>query len=143
MGHRGRPARLLLVEDSVADAKLFRLALEEVGSETELLRAHDTAEALDLLAAVSAGEHPRPDVVVTDLNLPRGSGIDVVRRLRTDPALRTIPVVVFSSSRDDVDVATAYECGASSYVVKPLDLNRFCEVVREIESYWASTVRLP
>lgn len=143
MDHRGRPARILLVEDSVADAKLFRLGLEEAGTDTELVRAHDTVEALALLAAVSAGEHARPDVVVTDLDLPRGSGIDVLRHVRTDPALRTIPVVVFSTSRDDVDVATAYECGASSYVVKPLDLNRFCDVVREIESYWTATVRLP
>lgn len=143
MGHRGRPARMLLVEDSVADAKLVMLALEESGSGTQLTRVDDGAEALRLLADVAAGREPRPDVVVTDLNLPRASGIDVLRRVRTDPALRTIPVVVFSTSRADIDVATAYECGASSYVVKPLDLARFAEVVRSIDAYWTGTVRLP
>lgn len=143
MHQRGRPARILLVEDSVADAKLFRIALEEGGSATRVTLAEDGAEALDLLDSVAAGRHLRPDVVVTDLNLPRASGIDVLRRVRVDPTLRTIPVVVFSTSRADVDIATAYDCGASSYVVKPLDTARFGEVVRSIDDYWTATVRLP
>jgi CheY-like chemotaxis protein len=80
---------------------------------------------------------------VLDINLPRVSGIDVLRRIKADPDLRTLPVVVFSTSRSDVDVAAAYACGASSYVVKPVDLHRFMDVVRAIESYWTATVRLP
>lgn len=143
MHHRGRPARVLLVEDSVADAKLFQLALEESGSSTQVTRVDDGADALQLLDAVSAGTQQRPDVVVTDLNLPRASGIDVLNRVRWDQELRRIPVVVFSTSRADVDVTRAYECGASSYVVKPLDLTAFTEVVRSIDAYWTATVRLP
>jgi CheY-like chemotaxis protein len=143
MRHWGRPARILLVEDSVADAKLVELALEESGSTSELDRAEDGAEALARLDAVVAGDVPRPDLVVVDVNLPRVSGIDVLRRIKSDPDLRTIPVVVFSTSRSAVDVAAAYACGASSYVVKPTDLNRFTEVVRAIESYWTTVVLLP
>jgi len=140
---RGRPARILLVEDSVADAKLVQLALEESGSTSEVLRAEDGADAVVKLDAIAAGDIVRPDLVVLDINLPRVNGIDVLRRIKADPDLRTLPVVVFSTSRSDVDVAAAYACGASSYVVKPVDLHRFMDVVRSIESYWTATVRLP
>ena len=143
MHQRGRPARILLVEDSVADAKLFGIALDEAGSSSEVMRAEDGDDALRKLAAIVAGDLERPDVVVLDINLPRVNGIDVLRRIKGDPELRTIPVVVFSTSRAEVDVAAAYACGASSYVVKPVDLHRFIEVVRAIESYWTATVRLP
>ena len=143
MHQRGRPARILLVEDSVADAKLVQLALEESGSTSEVLRAEDGADAVVKLDAIAAGHIVRPDLVVLDINLPRVSGIDVLRRIKADPDLRTLPVVVFSTSRSDVDVAAAYACGASSYVVKPVDLHRFMDVVRAIESYWTATVRLP
>ena len=143
MHQRGRPARILLVEDSVADAKLFAIALDEAGSTSEVMRAEDGDDALRKLSAIVAGDIPRPDVVVLDINLPRVNGIDVLRRIKGDPDLRTLPVVVFSTSRSEVDVAAAYACGASSYVVKPLDLHRFMDVVRSIESYWTATVRLP
>ena len=143
MHQRGRPARILLVEDSVADAKLFGLALEESGSTSEVMRAEDGDDALRKLTAVLAGDLPRPDVVVLDINLPRANGFDVLRRIKGDPDLRTLPVVIFSTSRAEVDVAAAYACGASSYVVKPLDLHRYMDVVRSIESYWTATVRLP
>ena len=143
MHQRGRPARILLVEDSVADAKLVQLALEESGSTSEVLRAEDGADAVVKLDAIAAGDIARPDLVVLDINLPRVNGIDVLRRIKADPDLRTMPVVVFSTSRSDVDVAAAYACGASSYVVKPVDLHRFMDVVRSIESYWTATVRLP
>lgn len=143
MHQRGRPARILLVEDSVADAKLFGLALEESGSTSEVMRAEDGDDALRKLTAILNGDLPRPDVVVLDINLPRANGFDVLRRIKGDPDLRTLPVVIFSTSRAEVDVAAAYACGASSYVVKPLDLHRYMDVVRSIESYWTATVRLP
>lgn len=139
----GRPARLLLVEDSVADAKLVALALEESGSTTQVTRVEDGVATLELLDRVLLGEALRPDLVVLDLNLPRVGGLDVLRRIKSDPDLRTVPVVVFSTSRAEVDVAAAYACGASSYVVKPLDLHRFMEVVTSIEQYWTAVVRLP
>jgi CheY-like chemotaxis protein len=139
----GRPARLLLVEDSVADLKLVQMALAESGGDTELIHADDGAVALEVLDEVLAGRHPRPDVVLLDLNMPKASGVDVLRRVKGDPELRTIPVVVFSTSRSDVDVAVAYACGANAYVVKPLVLQRFMTVVRNIEEHWTGVVRLP
>ena len=139
----GRPARILLVEDSVADHKLVQMALAESGGDTELLHADDGVAALGVLDEVVAGRNPRPDVVLLDLNMPKASGVDVLRRVKGDPDLRTIPVVVFSTSRSDVDVAVAYACGANAYVVKPLDLQRFMTVVRSIEEHWTGVVRLP
>ena len=139
----GRPARILLVEDSVADHKLVEMALAESGGDTVLLHADDGAAAIDVLDEVVAGRHPRPDMVLLDLNMPRASGVDVLRRVKGDPELRTIPVVVFSTSRSDVDVAVAYAAGANAYVVKPLDLQRFMTVVRSIEEHWTGVVRLP
>lgn len=98
---------------------------------------------LSVLDAVSAGHSARPDVVLLDLNLPRVSGIEVLRRVEGDPLLRTIPVVVFSTSRADLDVAVAYACGANAYVAKPVDLQRFMAVVGSIEEHWTGVVRLP
>ena len=139
----GRAARMLLVEDSVADHKLVQLALEEAGSSTRLHHVEDGAEAMAVLDAVSTGGRPRPDLVVLDLNLPRVSGVDVLRRVKSDLVLRTIPVVVFSTSRADVDVSVAYACGANAYVVKPVDLHQFMAVVRDIVAHWTGVVRLP
>jgi CheY-like chemotaxis protein len=119
------------------------MALAESGGDTELIHADDGAAALEVLDEVLAGRHPRPDVVLLDLNMPKASGVDVLRRVTGDPELRTIPVVVFSTSRSDVDVAVAYACGANAYVVKPLDLQRFMTVVRNIEEHWTGVVRLP
>ena len=141
--NRSRAVRILLVDDSVADAKQFRLAVEDSGRPTVVQHVEDGAEALELLADVAGGRAPRPDLVVTALDMPRASGIDVVRHVRTDPALRTLPVVVFAGSRAAIDVATAYDCGATSYVVKPTEAAEFGAVVRAIDDYWAGTVRLP
>jgi CheY-like chemotaxis protein len=138
-----RPARILLVEDEVADAKLVALALEEAQSTSELVRVDDGARAMDRLDEVVAGRVQRPDLVILALNRPRVGGLDVLSRIRTDPALRTLPVVVFSTSRSDVDVTAAYALGASSYVVKPVDLNRFTDTVASIDRYWTDVVRLP
>jgi len=139
----GRAARILLVEDSVADHKLVQLALEEAGSSSRLQHVEDGAEAMTVLDAVGVGKQQRPDLVLLDLNLPRVSGVDVLRRVKGDQVLRTIPVVVFSTSRADVDVSVAYACGANAYVVKPVDLHRFMAVVRDIEEHWTGVVRLP
>ena len=139
----GRPARILLVEDSVADHKLVEMALAESGGDTELLHADDGAAALDVLDEIVAGRHPRPDVVLLDLNMPKASGVDVLRRVKGDPVLRTIPVVVFSTSRSDVDVSVAYACGANAYVVKPLDFEGLMQAVCSIEDFYTSVAHLP
>lgn len=138
-----RPARILLVEDEVADAKLVALALEEAQSTSELVRVEDGAQAMGRLDEVVAGRVLRPDLVILAHNLPRVGELDVLSRIRTDPDLRTLPVVVFSRSRSDVDVTAAYALGASSYVVKPVELSSFTGTVQSIEAYWTTVVRLP
>jgi CheY-like chemotaxis protein len=140
---RLRPARILLVEDSVTDAGLVAAALGDTAGTSALDRVDDGAQAAGHLDAVAAGTAPRPDLVILDLDLPRVGGIDLLTRIRADPRLREVPVVVFSTSRSDVDVTAAYACGASSYVVKPVDQHRFAETVRAIETYWTDVVRLP
>lgn len=121
---------MLLVEDDAEDAELFRAALAKP-DELDIVVARDGQEALDRLAA-----GPPPALVVLDLQLPRVHGLDVLRRLRANPALRAVPVVIFSSSSEPEDRAACAEAGANSYVRKPVDFDQFQRAVALIEAYW-------
>ena len=138
------PIDLLLVEDSEPDVRLTKEALEEAKIWNRLWVVEDGVEATDFL--YRRGKYPdapRPDLILLDLNLPRKDGRQVLREIKADPSLRRIPVVILTTSRDEGDVLRAYDLHANCYIPKPVDFNRFMEVVKSIEDFWLTVVRLP
>jgi len=139
-----RPAELLLVDDNPADLSLVREALAETDRQSRLHCVEGGAEALAFLRRNGKYAHVvRPDLVILDLNLPKTGGLEVLAEVKADPALRDIPVVVFSSSESRRDIARCYKLGANCYVSKPGDLKRFFLVVQSIERFWFSYASLP
>lgn len=131
---------ILLVEDNADDELLTRRALERNRIYNEVVVARDGVEALDYLFCTGehAGRDPAdlPELVLLDLNLPRIDGIEVLRRLRSDPRTALLPVVVLTTSTEPADVASSYEQFANSYVRKPVAFGDFIEVVRKLGLYW-------
>ena len=138
------PAQILLVEDSPGDVRLTREALRDAKICNELHVVRDGEAALAFLRG--EGEYagaPRPDIVLLDLNLPRKDGREVLEEMKADDDLRRIPVIVLTTSLAEQDVLRSYDLHVNAYVTKPLDLDGFVAVVRSIESFWLSIVRLP
>ena len=139
-----RAIEILLVEDNPGDVRLTQEALKENKIRNNLHVAKDGVEAMKFLRKMNghAGA-PRPDLILLDLNLPKKDGREVLTEIKTDEKLRSIPVVILTTSDADDDVAKAYQMYANCYVRKPIDLNRFIEVVKIIENFWLSIVELP
>lgn len=139
-----RPVEVLLVEDNPGDVRLTREALREGKIRNNLHVARDGVEALAFLRR--QGEHagaPRPDLILLDLNLPRKDGREVLTEIKDDATLRQIPVVVLTSSQAEEDIIRAYDLHANCYISKPVDLDQFISVVRSIEDFWFTVVKLP
>jgi CheY-like chemotaxis protein len=139
-----RPVEVLLVEDNPGDVRLTREALREGKIRNNLHVARDGVEALAFLRR--QGEHagaPRPDLILLDLNLPRKDGREVLTEIKDDASLRQIPVVVLTSSQAEEDIIRAYDLHANCYISKPVDLDQFISVVRSIEDFWFTVVKLP
>src|SRR5262249_13222957 len=135
---------LLLVEDNQADADLTREGLADGKLLFTLHHVIDGVQAMAFLR--KEGEHaaaPTPDLVLLDLNLPRKDGREVLREIKEDPTLRTIPVVILTSSEAEGDIIKSYDLHANCYMCKPVDLARFLDTVRKIEEFWLTIVRLP
>lgn len=134
------PPLILLVEDNPDDEELTQLALREAGVEHVLVVTRDGAEALGYLFGLErpVGLAPGawPALILLDLKLPKVDGHEVLRRVRADERTRSIPVVVLSTSREDLDLATSYRLGANSYVRKPVDFDRFTTVMQQLGRYW-------
>lgn len=126
---------ILLVEDNPMDLDLTRRAFARRRLANPLLVARDGAEAIELIDGWQA-ERPPPAIVLLDLKLPRVDGLDVLRRLRAHPTLGAVPVVILTTSTEDQDVRAAYRLGANSYIVKPVDFEKFMAVVAQIDIYW-------
>jgi len=139
-----RPVEILLVEDSPSDTDLTVEALREARIRNHLTIAEDGVQALEMLRRQGkyAGA-PRPDLIMLDLNLPRKDGREVLAEIKADDSLKTIPVVVLTTSRAEQDVLQAYKHHANCYVTKPVDFEQFLNVVRSIESFWLMVVTLP
>jgi two-component system response regulator len=135
---------ILLVEDNPGDVVLIREALEESRVLITLSVAVDGVEAMKFLRRQEkyAGA-PRPDIILLDLNLPRRSGREVLRDIKSDPELKAIPVVVLTSSRAEEDILKSYELQANCYIIKPVDFEKFLSVVRLLEDFWLTVVKLP
>ena len=137
---RVRNPVILLVEDNPDDEELTRRAFQQSNVGTELVVARDGAAALDFLLPDNppTGTEPKalPALVLLDLNLPKVSGLDVLRRMRAEPRTKLLPIVVLTSSKAEQDIVNSYGLGANSYVRKPVDFDEFAEAVRQLGVYW-------
>ncbi len=136
-----RPLDVVLVEDNPADVRLTTEILRDAAIPTRLHVASDGEEGLEVIRELGADR--RLDLVLLDYNLPRKSGLEVLRECKADPILRRIPVVVLSGSGDERDVERCYELHANAYVTKPLEFDRFNDVMRAIERFWLGIATLP
>jgi CheY-like chemotaxis protein len=140
----GQPIEVLLVEDDPGDVLLIKEAFEFNKVHNNLHVVSDGEQALEYLRR--QGEHAealRPDLVLLDLNLPRKDGREVLAEVKQDETLRTIPVVVLTTSEAEEDVLKSYQLHANAYVTKPVDFERFVSIVRQIDDFFVSVVRLP
>jgi CheY-like chemotaxis protein len=139
-----RAIEILLVEDNPGDVRLTQEALKENKIRNNLHVAKDGVEAMQFLRRINGyNDAPRPDLILLDLNLPKKDGREVLAEIKTDENLRSIPVVILTTSDAEEDVAKAYQMYANCYIRKPIDLNRFIDVVKVIENFWLSIVELP
>ncbi|MDX8412016.1 MAG: response regulator [Mariprofundaceae bacterium] len=142
--HGGRPADILLVEDNPGDVRLIREAMRENKILNTLNVVSDGVEAMAYLQRIDdyAGAS-RPDLILLDLNLPKKSGREVLEEIKMDEFLKRIPVLILTSSEAEEDIVATYDLHANCYVVKPGGLDDFVAVVRSIESFWLTIVKLP
>lgn len=140
----GRPIEILLVEDSAADIRLTEEALKEGKVQNHLNIARDGEETIAFLKRTEGYEtSPRPDLILLDLNLPKKDGREVLEEIKADPDLKRIPVVVMTTSQAEEDILKVYDLNANCYITKPVDLDKFINVVQSIENFWLTVVRLP
>jgi CheY-like chemotaxis protein len=132
--------RILIVEDDPKDVELTLTALEEYNLANEVVIARDGVEALDYLYSrgeFSARSGENPAVLLLDLKLPRIDGLEVLRQIKSDDALKMIPVVVLTSSHEEKDMVASYRLGVNAYVVKPVDFHEFVNAIKELGIFWA------
>jgi len=135
---------ILLVEDNPGDVRLTREALKEAKFRNELHVVCDGVEAVDYLRRRGAfASVLRPHLILLDLNLPRKDGREVLAEIKNDPDLRRIPVVVLTTSEAEVDILKAYDLHANCYISKPVEIDEFLTVVKAIEDFWVTIVKVP
>jgi CheY-like chemotaxis protein len=136
--------QVLLVEDNPGDVRLTREAFRDAKVQLEMHVAVDGVEAMEFLHRTGKfASSPRPDLILLDLNLPRKDGRDVLAEIKGDTSLMTIPVVILTTSASDVDIESSYMLHANCYISKPVDMDGFLTVVRSIDDFWLSVVKLP
>ena len=144
MTDEGRAIDVLLIEDDPGDELITREAFEHNKIKNTLHVAHDGEEGLDFLYKRGKYEGaPRPDLILLDLNLPKYDGRQLLEQIKSDADLSHIPVVVLTTSSAEEDILRSYKLHANAYVTKPVDFNRFVEVVREIDHFFVTVVSLP
>ena len=138
------PIEILLVEDSPGDVRLTREAFKDARVLVNLQVAVDGEEAMAFLKREGKySSKPRPDIILLDLNLPKKDGRAVLAEIKEDPKLQTIPLVILTTSASEADVLKSYSLHANCYITKPVDLDGFLKVVKSIDGFWLSVVRLP
>lgn len=138
---------IVLIEDNPHDAELALRALQKSGLANKVQWLQDGVEALDFLFATGAYAHRqvnhRPKVILLDLKLPKVDGLEILRRLKADPGTRSIPVVVMTSSQEEQDIVESYRLGVNSYIVKPVDFDKFAQSVADLGLYWLLLNKVP
>jgi two-component system response regulator len=144
MTSHGTPVEILLVEDNPGDAVLTREAFKDCKLLNAMHHVDDGVEAMAFLHQEGTyARRPRPDLILLDLNLPRMDGREVLAEIKRDELLKHIPVIILTTSNDERDILKAYNLHANCFITKPIVLERFLAVVRSIEEFWLTTVRLP
>lgn len=139
-----RPIQILLVEDSPSDAKLTLAALKMAKVVNQVSHVEDGVEAMEFLRRQGKfTQAERPDLILLDLNLPRKDGREVLEELKADPDFQMIPVVILTTSQAEQDIIRSYKLHANCYITKPVNFERFLEVVQSIENFWLTVVELP
>lgn len=138
---------IMLVEDDEDDQEMARLANRKLDAPCRLLMAEDGVEALEYLQAVHAVQpdtsEPAPHLLLVDLDMPRMDGLSLLKHLRQDQTLRHLPVVMFTTSKADRDIAACYDSGCNSYVIKPMNISGLAKMLESLTDYWFRCVRLP
>lgn len=139
-----KPIEILLVEDNPGDVRLTQEVFKEAKILNHLSVVGDGVDAMAFLRSQGEyGDASRPDLILLDLNLPRKSGREVIAEVKGDPTLKSIPIVVLTTSSAEQDVTSAYEGHANCYITKPVDLDQFIHIVTSIEQFWLTIVELP
>lgn len=140
----GKPIDILLVEDNPGDVRLTQEALKEAKVRNDLHVVSDGVEAMTFLRKQGVYKDvPRPDIILLDLNLPKKSGHEVLSEIKSDDDLKRIPVVMLTVSKDEEDIIKSYNLYANCFITKPVDLGQFLTVVKSIEDFWLTVVKLP
>lgn len=143
-GSNTKAIDILIVEDNAGDARLIKEVLNDTKAYGSLYLVKDGVEAMEFLR--NEGKYktsPKPDLIILDLNLPRKDGRETLAEIKNDQALKHIPIVIMTISQAEEDILMCYNLHANCYIPKPIDLNHFIKVVKSVEDFWFSTVRLP
>ena len=144
MMNNDQPIEILLVEDNPGDVRLTLEVMKDAKVRNHMSMVKDGVEALAFLRREGDfADAPRPDLILLDLNLPKKDGMEVLADIKADPTLRRIPVVVLTVSKDEEDILKSYDLYANCYVTKPINMEQFIAIVRSIEDYWLTIVKLP
>ncbi|OPY68639.1 MAG: Response regulator rcp1 [Syntrophorhabdaceae bacterium PtaU1.Bin034] len=140
----GKRMHILLIEDNPGDVTLIEEILKDSRTRNALHVARDGEQATKFLRRMDGyAKAPRPDVIVLDLNLPRKNGRELLQEIKSDPDLKSIPIVVLTSSESEEDITRSYELQANCYITKPVELAQFTRVVRSMADFWFTIVKLP
>ena len=140
----GKPIEILLIEDNVGDVRLTKEALKEGKVLNNLSVVANGVEAVDFLRRKGKyADSPRPDLILLDLNMPKKNGREVLGDIKQDPDFKRIPVVVLTISKSEEDIMKSYNLHANCYISKPVGLDQFIDVVKSIEDFWLTIVKLP
>jgi CheY-like chemotaxis protein len=139
-----RPVKILLIEDNEADVRLTKEGIKEAKMLNDLYVVNDGIKAMDFLNHKGEFEDmPVPDLILLDLNLPKKDGREVLEEIKQDPKLKQIPVVILTTSEAEQDILKSYKLHANCYVTKPIGINQFVDVIKAIEGFWLTIVKLP
>jgi CheY-like chemotaxis protein len=139
-----KPGSILLIEDNPGDIRLIKEALRDYSNKLEIESIKDGVSALEVLrSSVSKDGHIIPDIIILDLNLPKKDGFEILTELKSEPLLKRIPVVIFTASRNMEDINRAYNLGANSYIVKPLEIDRYFKAIEFFVQFWFDIASKP
>ena len=143
-GASGIPVEILLVEDNLNDARLTRDLLLEDKLQNRLTVVEDGVQAMAFLRGLGEYQNRKlPDIILLDLNLPKKDGREVLAEIKTDPKLKQIPVIILTSSRAEEDILKAYNLNVSSYIIKPVNVDKFVRALRNVDGFWLNIVKVP